>query len=114
MPKHNTTPIQLPSEKPDCCALCPLVGIIPKGNRPKGSKETHCCLGTMEALSGRGVHVRASEKDSRHPWKRPCDNRWQAWMEQLPNRRLYISNIAYVQCRIPFEQSQQLTFKFHK
>lgn len=60
MPKHNTTPIQLPAEQPDCCALCPLVGIIPKANRPKGTKETHCCLGTMEALSGRGI------KEKRH------------------------------------------------
>ena len=97
----------------DCCATCPLVGIIPKVNRPKGTKETHCCLGTMEALSGRGINVRASEKDSRHPWHRPCDNKWQAWM-LFPKRTIHVNSIAYIQCRVPYEQSRQLTFKFHK
>jgi hypothetical protein len=67
----------------------------------------------MEALSGRGINVRASEKDSRHPWHRPCDTKWQAWM-LFPKRTLYISSIAYIMCRVPFEQSRQLTFKFHK
>ena len=113
MLKHNMTPIQLPAEQPDCCATCPLVGIIPKVNRPKGTKETHCCLGTMEALSGRGINVRASEKDSRHPWHRPCDNKWQAWM-LFPKRTIHVNSIAYIQCRVPYEQSRQLTFKFHK
>ena len=113
MPKHNTTPIQLPAEQPDCCALCPLVGIIPKELRKKGSKETYCCLGTMEALSQRGIYVRASEKDSRHPWHRPCDSTWKAWM-LYPKRTIYVGNVAYIQCRMPFIQTRQLTFKFHK
>ena len=113
MPKRNIVQIQLPSEKPDCCATCPLVGLVPKHLRQHRSKETHVCLGTMEALTGRGVQVRASNRDSNHPLRRPCDNRWNAWMT-LPGRKLGISNISYIQCRIPYEQGQQLQIKFHK
>ena len=57
----------------------------------------------MEALTGRGVQVRASNRDTNHPWHRPCDNRWAAWMT-LPGRKLGISNVSYIQCRIPYEQ----------
>lgn len=113
MPKHNHTPIQLPAVQPDCCAQCPLCGTVPREMRPKGSKENNVCLGTMEALGSRGIHVRASSKDSRHPWRRPCDTKWAAWM-QLPNRRIYISTAAYLQCRVPYEQGQQLIIKFHR
>lgn len=113
MPKYNLTKIQLPAEKPDCCALCPLVGIIPKHLRKHGSYETLVCIGTMEALTKRKSEVRASEKDSHHPLHRPCDNKWDAWM-QLPERKISIGNTAYLQCRIPYEQTQQLTIKFHK
>ena len=101
---------QIPDGSVDAI-ICDLpYGIV---NRPKGTKETHCCLGTMEALSGRGINVRASEKDSRHPWPRPCDNKWQAWM-LFPKRTIHVNSIAYIQCRVPYEQSRQLTFKFHK
>ena len=71
------------------------------------------CLGTMEALTGRGIQVRASGRDSNHPLRRPCDNRWEAWMT-LPGLKLGISNVSYIQCRIPYEQGQQLQIKFHK
>ena len=50
MPKRNIVQIKLPPEKPDCCATCPLVGLVPKHLRQHRSKETHVCLGTMEAL----------------------------------------------------------------
>ena len=100
MPKRNIVQIKLPAEKPDCCATCPLVGLVPKHMRQHRSKETHVCLGTMEALTGRGVQVRASNRDSNHPLRRPCDNRWAAWMT-LPGRKLGISNVSYIQCRIP-------------
>ena len=45
MPKRNIVQIQLPAEKPDCCATCPLVGLVPKHLRQHRSKETHVCLG---------------------------------------------------------------------
>ena len=106
--------IQLPTEKPDCCAECPLLGLVPKYvARPKNSKETHVCCGTMDALTQRGSKVRASGRDANHPLRRPCDNRWAAWMT-LPGRKLGISNVSYIQCRIPYEQGQQLQIKFHK
>ena len=113
MPKRNIVQIKLPLEKPDCCATCPLVGLVPKHLRQHRSKETHVCLGTMEALTGRGIQVRASGRDSNHPLRRPCDNRWEAWMT-LPGLKLGISNVSYIQCRIPYEQGQQLQIKFHK
>ena len=113
MPKQLFTKVQLPLEQPSCCAACPLLGLIPQSERPKGSKETHVCLGTMEALTGRGVSVRASNRDTNHPLRRPCDNRWEAWMT-MPGRKIGISNVSYIQCRIPYEQGQQLQIKFHK
>ena len=114
MPKRNIVQIQLPPEQPDCCAECPLLGLVPKYvARPKNSKETHVCCGTMEAITQRGSKVRASQRGSNHPLRRPCDNRWAAWMT-LPGRKLGISNVSYIQCRIPYEQGQQLQIKFHK
>ena len=89
MPKRNIVQIKLPAEKPDCCATCPLVGLVPKHLRQHRSKETHVCLGTMEALTGRGIQVRASGRDSNHPLRRPCDNRWEAWMT-LPGLKLHM------------------------
>ena len=112
MPRKNIVQIQLPPEKPDCCAVCPLCGKIPKEMRKKGSRETHVCLGTMEALGGRFINVKASERDSHHPLKRWCDTRWDAWMS-LPGRQIGISYPAYLQCRVPYEQAQQLIIKFH-
>ena len=114
MPKRNIVQIQLPPEQPDCCAECPLLGLVPKYvARPKNSKETHVCCGTMEAITQRGSKVRASQRDTNHPLRRPCDNRWEAWMT-LPGLKLGISNVSYIQCRIPYEQGQQLQIKFHK
>ena len=114
MPKRNIIQIQLPPEQPDCCAECPLLGLVPNYvARPKNSKETHVCLGTMEAITQRGSRVRASSRDSNHPWKRPCDNRWPAWM-QLAGRKLGISIQYYNDCRIPYENTLQLQIRFHK
>lgn len=111
----DRTPIKLPPEQPDCCFECPLVGLIPKGykDRPKGSKETHVCLGTNEALSGRGIRVRASQRDSHHPLRRPCDNRWEAWMK-APERCFVIPDMVYLHFRLPFEDSLQFKIKFHR
>lgn len=114
MPKRNIIQIQLPPIKPDRCVDCPLLGIVPKTYpRPKNSKETMLCLGTMEAMSQRGSKVKASSRDAHHPLSRWCDNRWEAWM-RLPNRKLGISIQAYNECRIPYEQTLQLVIKFHK
>ena len=114
MPRRNIIQIQLPPEQPDCCAECPLLGLVPSYvARPKNSKETHVCLGTMDAITQRGSRVRASSRDSNHPWKRPCDNRWKAWT-QLAGRKLGISIQSYNDCRIPYEATLQLQIKFHK
>ena len=114
MPRRNIITIQLPPTQPDCCAECPLLGLVPKTvKRPKNSKETHVCLGTMDALTKRGTHVRVSNRDVNHPWKRPCDPRWDAWM-QLSGRKIGVSVQAYNECRIPYECTLQLQIKFHK
>lgn len=115
MPKRNIIQIQLPPVKPDCCTECPLLGIVPAYNtqRPKNSKETRVCLGTMEAMTVIGSRSKASQHTSKHPLHRPCDNRWKAWM-QLPLQRIGISIQAYNECRLPYEQSLQLTIKFHR
>lgn len=114
MPKRNIVQIQLPPEQPDCCAECPLLGLVPKYvSRPKNSKETLVCCGTMEAITQRGSKVRASKRDTNHPLKRPCDNRWHSWM-QLAGRKLGISTQTYNDCRIPYECTLQLQIKFHK
>jgi hypothetical protein len=114
MPKKNIVQIQLPPEQPDCCAECPLLGLVPKYvSRPKNSKETLVCCGTMEAITQRGSKVRASNRDANHPLHRPCDNRWHSWM-QLAGRKLGISTKTYNDCRIPYECTLQLQIKFHK
>lgn len=114
MPKRNIVQIQLPPVKPDCCVECPLLGDIPGWytSRPKNSKETRVCLGTMEALTVLGSKSKASARDTRHPLHRPCDNRWWAW-QQLPRHRLGVPVKAYNDCRIPYEQSLELCIKFH-
>lgn len=114
MPKRNIVQVQLPPVKPDCCVECPLLGVVPQycTSRPKNSKETRVCLGTMEALTVLGSKSRASKRDSRHPLHRPCDNRWEAW-QQLPGRKLGISVRSYNECRLPYEQSLELSIKFH-
>jgi hypothetical protein len=114
MPRRNITMIQLPPMQPDCCAECPLLGLVPKTvARPKNSKETHVCMGTMEALTQRGTRVRASNRDVNHPWHRPCDSRWNAWM-QLQGRKLGVGVQVYNECRIPYECTLQLQIKFHR
>ena len=114
MPKRNHTLITLPTVKPDCCAICPLVGLIPKHyDRPRGSKETHVCLGTYEALTGRGIKVRASQKDSNHRLRRPCDDKWDAW-QLFPGRKFAVNTQYYLEFRVPYEQGMQMTIKFHR
>ena len=110
----NLQKVQLPPAQPDCCADgCPLLGLIPKSTpRPKNSKETHVCLGTMEALTKRGTKIRASQRDAHHPLHRPCDTRWEMWMT-LPRRILNVNRQFYAECRIPYEATLQMQIKFH-
>ncbi|MBO7307592.1 MAG: hypothetical protein J6U59_06160 [Alistipes sp.] len=67
----------------------------------------------MEALTARGIRILASQRDSHHPLRRPCDHKWDAW-QQFTRRMIAISTTAYLQCRVPYEQGQQLIIKFHK
>lgn len=105
--------VKLPEKQPDCCAICPLLGMIPKDKVPSKSYENLVCLGTNEAMTKRASQIRASHRNSKHPLHRYCDDKWQIWM-QLKNRCLGISSTMYLQCRIPYEQSQQMTFNFIK
>lgn len=111
-PKGMTL-VQLPAMQPDCCFDCPLCGLVPKDyGRPKNSKETHVCCGTMEALTGRGIKVKASAKDKNHPLRRPCDGFWDAWL-QAPERKLGLPDEIYMRCIRPFRNSLQFRIKFH-
>lgn len=113
MPKRVTRKIKIPTEQPDCCAMCPLLGVIPKEERPFGSKETHVCIARQEALSGRGISVKASGRDSHHPLKRPCDEFWEVWT-RLPGGYYPMKDEFYLRYRLPYEASQQMVIKFHR
>lgn len=113
MPRKKIIEIALPAEQPDCCAICPLCGLIPKDQRPRGSKESHVCLATHHAMSSRGIGVSKSSRDSHHPLRRSCDIKWDAWM-QLPGRKFGISYAHYLQYRLPYEQGQQMQIIFHR
>ena len=111
----NIQKVQLPPAKPDCCAECPLLGIVPKTvERPKYSKETHLCIGTAppEALSERATRKRASECDAKHPLRRPCDLYWDMWMG-LPRRILNVNRALYRDSRLPYMATQYPEIKFH-
>ena len=113
MPIKPFIKTKIPMEQPDCCALCPLLGLIPKEERPFGSKETHVCIARQEAMSGRGITVRKSQRDSHHPLKRPCDDYWQTWYEG--GRGSYpIKKEFYIRYRHPYELGQQMIIKFHR
>ena len=112
MPKKNLIPIELPVEQPDCCATCKLVGLIPKGNRQ--GKYTHVCCATAEALTRRGIKVKASEKDSKHPLKRPCDAWYRNFVETNPKRIWGLPRDRYFLWRVPYENEYELQIKFPK
>ena len=103
MPKQLFTKVQLPLEQPSCCAACPLLGLIPQSERPKGSKETHVCLGTHDAIAGRGI----VSQNTRH--KRPCDEVWDSWPKVYGVKREY-----FMRYRVPYDQSKQMVIKFHE
>ena len=84
MPRKIYRDIKLPTEKPDRCADCPLLGLIPDNLRSPDFADRFkslICLGTNAALTKKFSEVRASKKDSHHPHTRPCDSRWAAWQQ---------------------------------
>jgi len=115
MPKKAIIPIQIPMEQPDCCARCPLIGLIPKNQRQPGVRQSYVCLGVLgEALPSKGIWTSASEaKQKKRKHHRPCDTRWEAWA-QLPGRKFGMSYAHYLQYRLPYEQGNQLIIKFKK
>ena len=112
MPKYTHIPVKLPDVQPDNCASCPLCGLIPLKERSKFSREGYVCLGTQEAISSKGVKVRASSRDKAHPLHRPCDPHWNVW-QQLPRHEFMLNANWYSVYRIPYEQNQQMCIKFH-
>lgn len=113
MPKRVFRKIKIPMEQPDCCAICPLLGKIPKEQIPFGSKETHVCIARQEAISARGILVRKSQRDSHHPLKRPCDELWDVWAK-LPGQIYPMKDEFYITYRLPYEAMQQMVIKFHR
>ena len=115
MPKKAIIPTQLPMEQPDCCAMCPLIGLIPKNQRQPGLRQSYVCLGVLgEPLSSKGIWTSAEkERQKKRKLHRVCDSRWEAWT-QLPGRKFGMSYAHYLQYRLPYEQSSQLIIHFKK
>ena len=112
MPKRNVIKVRIPEKRPDCCIQCPLLGIVPKHQRPKGSMETYVCIATRNAMTARLVRSKVSEADSKHPRHRFCERMWDAWTK-LPNREFMMPVRAYIEERLPLEASWQLPIIFH-
>jgi hypothetical protein len=105
----------LTAEQPECCAKCPLLGLIPEGQRD--GKWTHVCCGTGDALTGRGLKVNAKERrerDPKHPWHRPCDGIWEQWWKQSPHHVFVIPLDRYITWRQPYSYSLGLKINFPK
>ena len=112
MPKRNFIPTQLAPEQYNRCVDCPLCGLIPANERKQGKRMKYVCLGCgLKPLSSKGVWIKASNRDSKHPLHRPCDNYWPAWM-QLKRREFNLSFNLYAKYRLPFEQTVQLRIDF--
>ena len=111
---RNIQKVLLPPTKPDSCADCPLLGIVPRSvPRPKNSKETRLCIGTAEAMSERKSVKRESEStDPKHPLRRPCDDHWARWME-YPRRTITVNKALYRDSRDPYMASLYPPIKFH-
>ena len=117
MPKKNIIPVQLAPEQYDRCADCPLLGLIPEDERKNGKRQKYVCLGVLDGLdlkpiSSKGIWVRASKRDQKHPLHRRCDNRYQSWVKHLKNRVFGLSEFLYTKYRMPFEQSVQPRIDF--
>jgi len=112
MPSRNFIKVKIPPVQPDRCLDCPLLGVIPKELRKKGSQQTYVCLGTYDAMSARFIRSRVSEADKNHVRHRWCENYWNAWV-QLPEQKFSISTKAYNTFRKPYEEQMMFTIKFH-
>lgn len=113
MPKRNFVKVKIAPVRYDRCIDCPLLGIVPKHQRPKGSLETYVCIPTRNAMTSRLTRSRVSEADAKHPRHRFCEKMWEAWM-RLPNREFMMPIRAYIEERLPLESSLQLPIIFHK
>lgn len=111
MPKRNFIPVQLAPEQYDKCVDCPLIGLIPENERKEGKRKKYVCLGTMKALTSKGVWIKASKRDAKHPLHRPCDSYWPAWMT-LRRREFNMSTPLYTKYRLPYEQTIQPQIDF--
>lgn len=111
MPKRNIVKIKIATEQPDCCLQCPLIGLVPKHRLPFGSQETHICIAMREAMTARKARSKRSEADAKHPRHRYCDHTWDAWYQ----RGFYgVPTQAYIEERLPWQESQQLPIIFHE
>ena len=112
MPKRNFIDIQLAPEQYDRCADCPLIGLIPENERKEGKRKKYVCLGVpLKAMTSKGIWIKASQRDPKHPLHRPCDTRWEGWMT-LKNRVFHMSKAYYTKYRLPYEQTVQLKIDF--
>ena len=111
MPKKLFTPMKLPVNKPDCCADCPLIGLIPMSERVKGVRQGYCCLGIFSPegfpkLTSKGIHSSAKAyKAMGRKLHFHCDRLWDAWMT-LPGKLFGIPTEVYTAYRLPYEQDQ--------
>lgn len=110
MPKHNVIKVKIPIEQPDCCTLCPLLGLIPKWRLERGSQETYICVATRHAMTARASRSKASAHDAKHPLHRSCDPFYHLWAEKGWRG---IPAAAYNEERLPYEENQQLPIIFH-
>jgi hypothetical protein len=104
--------VRLNESQPDSCYECPLLGLIPEGKRD--GKWTHVCCATGDALTGRGIKVKASTKDAKHKWHRPCDGIWESWWNASPHHVFTIPLDRYITWRQPYSYSLGLTINFPK
>lgn len=111
MPKKIFIATQLAPEQYDRCSDCPLVGLIPEGERREGVRKKYVCLGTMKALTSKGIWLKASSRDAKHPLHRPCDSKWPAWMT-LKGRIYNLAITLYTKYRMPYEQTMQPKIDF--
>ena len=111
MPRKIFTQMRLPVERPDCCADCPLIGVVPADERERGVRQGYYCLGiyTLDGfprLTSKGIHSSAKAyKAMGRKLHRECDELWDAWMT-LPGRLFGIPTEVYTSYRLPYEQEQ--------
>ncbi len=113
MPKKIFKTVKLPRQQPDCCIECPLLGVIPKKDLPKGCRETRVCIMTGDAMTPAFSRSRKSTKDRHHPLKRYCDHDWDLYQKPPINGKYNIRIVDWVTYRLPYEEKKVLNIKFH-